>query len=316
VCSSDLFQATHSNAARVHGGKLPLFKSYFAANRPNIVYDKLQSEQGTRFFGKRNRNVLTIMEKVNPENSKLHKWFDTDVFLDLLKNDYLVNTDARSVLVCSPWEILVNRKPFARYKDGFGKELFRSLNSDNEEINIDDIKNEITESREATKQCRIIPLETVDGWSLKETGISPHKNELFSIRYIKVRAHGREVSEWDQPILDSYTKGKVVLPCGRKNKILYFLFKKITEPGLHNKVELTPAVFLEPGKNPSSDIDRFKGIVRADCNQSEEGGKIFQRLEQFPNNRYRQYSQSIKGLLLVNIKANQRTFRRRGLAYK
>ena len=55
---SPTLQATRSNFTRVHGGKKPEYLDYFVKlNNSQVIVDCLQSEQGSRFYKKRNRNI-------------------------------------------------------------------------------------------------------------------------------------------------------------------------------------------------------------------------------------------------------------------
>ena len=99
-------QATDSNARQLHGGQRPPYVDRFRPGAANAMSDVAHSEQGTRFFRKRNRNVLVFTEHDEPV-PPTHRWLDVDRVLDLAGQSYLVNTDARSVLVCAPWHQLV-----------------------------------------------------------------------------------------------------------------------------------------------------------------------------------------------------------------
>lgn len=121
------YQATKSNSSRVHGGAFPPLTELMNSDKMAILYDKQQSEQGTRFLYKRNRNAIGL---VNEDFSvpQSHMWVDSETIFDMMNQDYLVNTDARSVLICSPWQLLTERLPFSRYSDGIGRDLMNSLN--------------------------------------------------------------------------------------------------------------------------------------------------------------------------------------------
>jgi len=59
---SPTLQATKSNYSRVHKGKLPLYLEYFNGEKKvTLLMDQLQSEQGSRFLKKRNRNVIEAL---------------------------------------------------------------------------------------------------------------------------------------------------------------------------------------------------------------------------------------------------------------
>ena len=55
---SPTLQATKSNYLQVHNGKKPKYLGYFFDNSKKLVIDQLQSEQGARFYKKRNRNII------------------------------------------------------------------------------------------------------------------------------------------------------------------------------------------------------------------------------------------------------------------
>ena len=57
---SPTLQATKSNYTQVHKGNLPNYLEYFLDDRTDVtvLLDQLQSEQGARFFKKRNRNII------------------------------------------------------------------------------------------------------------------------------------------------------------------------------------------------------------------------------------------------------------------
>ena len=61
---SPTIQATKSNFTRAHGGKLPLYFEYFeSSSKYKIIYDQIQSEQASRFYKKRNRNIIIIVDE-------------------------------------------------------------------------------------------------------------------------------------------------------------------------------------------------------------------------------------------------------------
>ena len=273
-------QATESNALRVHGGSLPPYITYFTPRNREIVYDKKQSEQGTRFYKKLNRNALIITQNKIPLIPS-HKWIEVSDLLSLLHLDYLVNTDARSVLACSPWWLLVGHSPFVLNKKGFGAELAKSYQAENSFSNLDEIKLYLKELKIKIKEPKIIKLSKLPDWRLDKKGIFPINKKSFLIKQIKVRISSREITNWDQPIIESTSEGRVVLLCGRHKDILYFLFKASIEPGLYNKVELTPALIIEPGEEKGINKKLLEGIIKVDCHQSEEGGRFFKDRNHF-----------------------------------
>jgi oxidase EvaA len=121
------------------------------------------------------------------------------------------------------------------------------------------VKASIAAARAAAPEPEIVPLGAVTPNGVR-------------VRQIRVSVRGREVPAWDQPILDSSGEGKVILACGRIDGVLHFLFRARPEPGLHNRVELTPTVVVEPGSHEDSHV---RGTVVAEVRQSEEGGRFY-----------------------------------------
>ena len=100
---SPTIQATKSNFTQKHGGRRPAYIEYFLnAARHTVIFDQIQSEQSSRFLGKRNRN---IMIKVDDDVEVLpsHMWITLGQLKQLMKTDNLVNMDTRTVLSCIPF---------------------------------------------------------------------------------------------------------------------------------------------------------------------------------------------------------------------
>ena len=95
---SPTLQATRSNYLQVHKGKKPLYLEYFQeAKSNNILLDQLQSEQGARFYKKRNRNIIIKVDKeFNIENNFI--WLTIGQIKSLMKFDNVVNMDTRTVI--------------------------------------------------------------------------------------------------------------------------------------------------------------------------------------------------------------------------
>ena len=95
---SPTLQATRSNYTCVHGGKRPAYLDYFKnAKQGQILLDQLQSEQGARFFRKRNRNIIIkIDEEIDVGED--FRWLTLGQIKYLMSCDNTVNMDTRTVL--------------------------------------------------------------------------------------------------------------------------------------------------------------------------------------------------------------------------
>lgn len=267
------YQATASNTFRLHGGKTTPFKSLFINPKNTIIYESLQSEQGTRFYQKQNKNIL-IEAKNKPIQSFFYKWFEVDELLNLLKKDFLVNTDARSVLVCSPWKMLVSRKPFTRFKYDLSKDFQQSYLIPVDKIKIDQLIKLIFNKRSLTPFPQIVPLDQLENWKITRSEIKKVKDESFSVKQVKVKTKGREVPEWDQPIVISKKNQYICLISKYINNVLKFGFSLQVEPGLYNLIELGPT-YLSDNKS------KLKGKIIIETNQSEEGGRFYYNINNY-----------------------------------
>ncbi|HVX92541.1 MAG TPA: NDP-hexose 2,3-dehydratase family protein [Candidatus Dojkabacteria bacterium] len=267
-------QATASNIARQHGGKLPPFASLFMKNDSKKISDSLQSEQGTRFFQKRNRNVIFEAQNKTKITSNHYKWLNVDDFLPLLGKDFLVNTDARSVIVSSNWKELVGRAPFSKVANEFTKNLLYSFETQDVLIPTNHVLKLLKAEANKLSKPKLIDLDKCKALSIKKDEIRLVDDATFRAIQISVSVNGREVSTWDQPIIDSFSSGRASLYYARKDNILYFLFKIQPEPGLYNLVELGPSFINEPGSK-SNEEKELKGKITYKAWQSDEGGRFF-----------------------------------------
>lgn len=102
---SPTIQATKSNFERTHGGKQPNYLEYFQ-NKHNyeIIVDQIQSEQCSRFLGKRNRNIIIKVED-EVEELENYRWMSLAQIKYFMKLDNLINMDTRTVLSCVPFSL-------------------------------------------------------------------------------------------------------------------------------------------------------------------------------------------------------------------
>ena len=276
-------QATFSNYMRVHEGKATEHLNYFIEEGVLISEGSLQSEQGTRFYGKYNRNVSTFIEsdKLIPEYGNW-KWFLVKDVLSMLDEDYYINTDARSVLVCSDWNKLSeNGVPFSVNigEQNFGEDLYKSFNqtSSSFQPNLDDIPKLLEAKRAAvnhvTKQQSFDLLE--DGWFLDKGKIG--KPGVFSVSGISVSVKGREIGAWDQPLLESHCRGTVVFYCKKLDGVLHFLVGYSSEIGFKEDIQFGPSV-MNLDNQSFQDLKLNKEHVKtiASYSQSDEGGRFYQ----------------------------------------
>ncbi|MBS7810781.1 NDP-hexose 2,3-dehydratase family protein [Roseococcus pinisoli] len=255
-------QATASNADRVHGGTPPPFSREFLGAKEGILADSLQSEQGSRFLGKRNRNVLLLAPDWEDDPGPLHRWISFAVLRDLLAQDFLVNTDARSVLCTSDWPTLAGRAPFPG-EDRFSRELCASFHAPVRSGVLEEVFSALERARAASPAPRPVPVDAMAGFGFDLESQPVMSDGAVAVRQIRVRSRTREVAEWDQPILDLAAPQLLDLPCRRQEGLLLFGYRPCWEPGLLAGAELAPG-----------SAGTLDGTVRLEVRQSDEGGRF------------------------------------------
>lgn len=258
-------QATASNRDLVHGGDLPPFSSYFDDVVGDILCNTLQSEQGSRFLGKLNRNIFVVDEV--GVGDPLHRWISLELFKTLLTIDFLVNTDARSVLCCMDWHTLAARGGAGR--GDFSRILRRSLDSQVRPEILQEANARLDHLKQGAPTTEHRPVEHLDGWAFDADASITMSNGKLALRHIRVHSATRETPEWDQPILHTLEEQIAELVCRSRGGILEFAFCPHWEPGLVRRAELGPT-FLRLPTEPAT-----PGVIRARVRQSDEGGRFY-----------------------------------------
>lgn len=298
---SPTVQATKSNYTQVHKGRLPAYLEYFLdRTKSKILIDQLQSEQGSRFLRKRNRNMIVEVEEDIELNDNFC-WLTLGQIKKLLTIDNFVNMDARSVLSRIPFidddlrqqyespslpdsdEI----KLFDHVIKGFHKDLFISMIDRKHALHsTDEIISWFTGLKaNCDLHVENIPLRDVSDWIRSEREIYHKSGQFFSVIAVSVNAGSREVSHWTQPLLKHSSYGLIGFLVKKINGVLHFLVQGKMEPGNLDAIEMAPTVscsaaeyrmqqlnkphFLDLFMNASPDQIRYCTI------QSEEGGRFY-----------------------------------------
>lgn len=289
---SPTIQATKSNFMRVHGGHLPKYFEYFEnAEKYKIIYDQIQSEQGSRFYQKRNRNIIIQIEDENIDIYPEFKWMTLGQIKVLMKLDNLVNMDTRTVLSGLPLFFdSSSRCELDEIKSLFKtNSMYMSVcetNPFSEFPQVFHIMNQYKMFHNI--HTPIVPLNQLVDWKVDDYGITSTKSANFEVCYYDIDIEGREVQRWNQPLFNSIgigTFGLIVKKEVHKSSETYkFLIKLRQEIGYCDKVEFGPAIQWEPNHNSETD-DAVETIFRnnlsgkrnllIDVLLSEEGGRFY-----------------------------------------
>ena len=273
-------QATHSNYTQAHGGKPTQYLEHFLKTNANhkTLSDSLQSEQGNKFWQKRNRNMNVFVTNSDLANLERHRLFPTREVLGLIDEDFAINTDARSVLSSCDWQnlLLDSFEPFRQSKTSFsialGNSFFekpmQSNNRTKELLGILEIARNKTDSK--------LKYHKITREDLLSDEFQNH------IDFITVDSLNREVEHWSQPIYKSSEIESHVLISRVVDNSAEFLIRLSKEPGLLRKVEFGPSISAL--KNDSNIDEVFKNInfqKLISVVQSDEGGRFFRNISEY-----------------------------------
>lgn len=283
---SPTIQATKSNFQCAHGGKLPDYFSYFENSKAyTIIFDQVQSEQGTRFYKKRNRNIMIKVEE-EIEVKPNFRWMTLGQIKELMKIDNLVNMDTRTVLSCIPFstyqydDIELSVLASKMQNDM----LFRSIFTANIQDGIGSVYNYLNSKKMFLDvTTSLVKLQDLQTWEVSEKGIFCKKEANFDVRYYDIEISGREVRFWKQPLLKAAGKGVFGLMVCEDEGMDKFLVTVRQEIGAFDSVEIGPTIFQESVTREEPDwiekmfhnrLAQREGIL-FDSLFSEEGGRFY-----------------------------------------
>lgn len=282
---SPTIQATKSNFMQAHGGKIPAYLEYFS-NKKNyeIIVDQIQSEQSSRFFGKRNRNIIIVVDD-DIEVLESHKWMTLGQIKELMQYDNLVNMDTRTVISCIPFALRdFSYKELTHIRSLFSDEaFFNSIFFGNSGWDINHIYQYINEIKMLDKsEIKLVDLYSLSSWRFDDKNEYSSSNGEFRIVYCNIEIDGREVRKWEQPLLEAEGQSTFGLMYCVEDGLKKYLIQTKTEVGCFDKIEIGPSVQLAP-RGILNQIDtvfesrlnenkgvEFSGLF------SEEGGRFYQ----------------------------------------
>ncbi|MEQ3550172.1 NDP-hexose 2,3-dehydratase family protein [Pseudonocardia nematodicida] len=286
---SPTVQATRSNYTQVHKGRsVPYLEFFRDLDGRRVVADVRQSEQGAWFLQKRNRNMIVdVTGEPVPEPHEDFCWLTLAQVHALLAETDTVNMDLRTVLSCLPIAGPGAADLLGSGADPFTAAVARSCDSGaTTRHEPAEILSWITDARTRHEIVATpVPLNQLERWVRRDGEISHEQGRHFRVVGIDVRAGGREVKRWAQPMFEPVGDGLAALLVKRIDGVLHALVHARVEPGLLDVVELAPTVqctvdnYLPgpPERRPRF-LDRVLAAgpeeVRFDTVLSEEGGRF------------------------------------------
>jgi dTDP-4-dehydro-6-deoxy-alpha-D-glucopyranose 2,3-dehydratase len=261
---SPTVQATWSNYTKVHGGTDVKYLDYFT--RPDtvrVVADVLQSEHGSWFLQKSNRNMIVETDD-DVSAGEDFCWLTLGQIGELLRRSNVVNMDARTVLACIP---IADTDAAALHSDTDMLSWFTAERSRQDIL------------------ARRIPLNQVAGWTRGATSIDHIRGEYFQVVAVAVGAGSREVTGWTQPLFKPVETGVSAFVVRQFDGVAHVLVRARVEGGFLDTVELGPTIQCTPkysaeltaaARPPFLDLvlDADPAQILYEAVHSEEGGRF------------------------------------------
>ena len=288
---SPTLQATKSNYTQVHKGKKPMYLDCFQnAKKDEVIIDQLQSEQGARFFKKRNRNIIIKIDgDIKVEDNFI--WLTLGQIKKLILKDNLINMDTRTVISGITFQNLnlhidlPTESNILLFEEKFETGMLLSILDTKLSLHtFDEIINWLTFLKcKYELEVTSTSLFNTKDWLIKENIIHHIENKFFKVIATKVEITNREVSSWYQPLIEPVQEGLITFIVKKINGVYHFLVQAKVECGNFDIVEMAPTVQCITGSyNNDSDVPFLnyvlnvsKNQIKFDTLQSEEGGRFY-----------------------------------------
>ncbi|MGD6960821.1 NDP-hexose 2,3-dehydratase family protein [Fictibacillus phosphorivorans] len=267
---SPTVQATKSNYSKVHKGKSVPYIEFFTDSKfeDNVIFKRLLSEQGNKFFHKRNYNILVELdEDMDLVTKPGYMWLTLGQISRLLEIPNAINMDLRSIVSCISFlDEKAVKKEYPKNTIGvFNKWL----------------------NKKRRYEAKIVSLQSLydHGWEKSEDKIFSKEDLEFELNCINVLIESREITCWTQPIVkDGHSKlnGLIIK---KINGITHVLVQACQEYGSFTGVEIGPSVHNYYAGQDSYLTKYFTNFENSELlysvNQSEEGGRFYQFINKY-----------------------------------
>ncbi|MFR9751936.1 NDP-hexose 2,3-dehydratase family protein [Nocardia sp. 004] len=275
---SPTVQATRSNYTRVHRGNAVPYLEHFVSPAPgSVVFDSLQSEQGSWFLGKRNRNMIVEVPDWLPLRDNFC-WLSLEQLTELIRIPNLINMDSRTVFSGLPFLDHGHRAAEADMPEPSGPARHP----------LGALLSWFTDAKARHRLARrSVPLRNLPEWTYSPGRIYRPDGRHFTVIGVDVQAGNREVAHWAQPMLQPVGQGVIAFLGRHFDDQFHILVHARTEAGTADVVEMGPTVACIPASYhdaPHANQPLFLDVVQqsepadrlVDVVHSEEGGRFYQ----------------------------------------
>jgi oxidase EvaA len=261
-------QATRSNFTKVHAGKnIPYIEFFFGNKKMKKIFKIKQTEQGLRYYNKKNYNILLDDTKKIIKKLPYFYWVNKKELKYLVSRNNIINMDTLSVFSCA-----INKK---KYDTPIIKmvKIFNFINNN---------------KKKYFTLINKISLSKLKYWTLKKDIIFNNKKNYFSIIGVSVKNNSREINKWEQPIIAQENLAFAGFILKIINQTLHYLVSFDIKPGLKNaclSCTVRTSDFTNYKKN--YDLNSFKkNIINQNFIQKKNGKLLYKTIQSDEGGRF------------------------------
>ena len=265
---SPTVQATRSNFTKVHAGKnIPYIEFFFNNKKIKKIFKIKQTEQGLRYYNKKNYNILLDDTKKIIKKLPNFYWINKKELQYLISRNNIINMDTLSVFSCA-----INKK-----KD------------DNPIYKMSKILNFINNNKKKYfVSINRVSLSKLRNWTAKKNIIINNKKKYFSIIGVSISNNSREINKWEQPIIAQENLAFAGFITMIINQTLHYLVSFDIKPGLNNSClscTVRTSNFINYKKN--YDLNEFKkNIINKNFIKKKNGKLLYKTIQSDEGGRF------------------------------
>ena len=265
---SPTVQATRSNFTKVHAGKnIPYIEFFFNNKKIKKIFKIKQTEQGLRYYNKKNYNILLDDTKKIIKKLPNFYWINKKELQYLISRNNIINMDTLSVFSCA-----INKK-----KD------------DNPIYKMSKILNFINNNKKKYfVSINRVSLSKLRNWTATKNIIINNKKKYFSIIGVSISNNSREINKWEQPIIAQENLAFAGFITMIINQTLHYLVSFDIKPGLNNSClscTVRTSNFINYKKN--YDLNEFKkNIINKNFIKKKNGKLLYKTIQSDEGGRF------------------------------
>jgi dTDP-4-dehydro-6-deoxy-alpha-D-glucopyranose 2,3-dehydratase len=253
-------QSTPANFLRLHGGGHTRYLDFLYGANKNVLSfcSGNHLDLGKLYYQKTKWLNYALVDNL-VEAVGAFVWVPLKVLAEASKEDYLLNTDLRSLLACYDWDMREKSEASSGWKMSDALNYFLIHRNSN--------------------QChdRFVGIDKSESFTITSNEIYTRELDGLEVGMYEVKTRHREVHSWFQPLLGARTRGLGLLLCRAisEGAGYEYLITVKREIGVAGHFSVSPSVLIYPNEDVIPAVSQ-QGQTLYEFIQSDEGGRFIQ----------------------------------------